>query len=439
MGLFGIEFGRPKTILSALPVVWEMQLRAAVYTEIQLRSIYARILSEVIARSHSIPDEFRSLIRDSMEGDGQRGLTEHIVTAMANQAQLVLKYEAGLLHVPEYGDRQTIVNAWKKGEKPNQTLVLSFANYHRTMMLRQYLHHKYLLLCTQHKALNLSSALQIKINDMRKSIGLSDSDPAIEQARQIADALLSGTPALLDAKDTLDLLAPDISALKEVAADLHSEISLILGLPISWVTGAQKVGLGDSGDADARSIERGLEPYFWESVHPAFLHLFKINLKLKSEDYRNIDSAVKAAQALDIMSDDLVSLDNKRVIVSRLLDIENDLEGDPREEVEVKADIETGSGRGDGAAPSAASAGDTGVDVQKTALNGAQVTALTETVEAVAMGRLPRDAGVNIAMLAFQLSPQDANRVFGSVGKGFKPVVEQPEQRSDAPPPRGAQ
>lgn len=321
MQLFGFQFGQPQSVLTNLPVVWEMKLRASLYIEIQLRSIYARILSEVLARSHEIPDEFRPLLRDSMEGMGQLGLIEQLVCAMANQSELILKYDAGILYVPEYAEKYKILLDWKAGKKSPRTLVMSFQKYYKTTMLRQYLEHKYLLLCTQNKALNLSSALQIKISDLRSSVSLSDSDKAKDQAVQIAQSLLNGSPALLDAKDMLELLTPDMGPLKEVGHDLHSEISLILGLPISWVAGTQKVGLGDSGDADSRSIERGLEPYFWESIYPSFVHLFDHKLKFKSEDYKNMAQALEAVKIFELIGETFLSVDNKRLIVSKLFDI----------------------------------------------------------------------------------------------------------------------
>lgn len=307
-----------------IPTLWSMQLKSALYAEIQLRTMFGRILSEVITRSHTIPDDFRHLIRDSMEGEGHQGLIEHIVCAMANQTALVLKYEAGILHVPEYGDKSRIMDEWKKGVKPKNTLMLSFKNYHKTTILRQYLHHKYLLLCTQNKALNLSSAVQIKIDLLRQSVGMKDGDVAGEQAIKIANALLDGSPVLIDSKDAIELLAPDTSPLKEVAEDIQSEISLILGLPIAWIAGKQKVGLGDSGDADSRAIERGLEPYFWESIHPAFKLLFDITLKFKSERIENISLGLQALQTFTLSGDRLLSSENQARILSMLFDVEQD-------------------------------------------------------------------------------------------------------------------
>lgn len=318
---------------------WLLSISQALFCELQLRAIYTRILTDVIARSETIPTVYRSLLRDSMEGFGQRGLVEHIVHAMANQSDLVLKYEAGILYVPNYGEKQQIVDGWKNGIKPANTLLLSFRNYYKTTIMRQYLHHKYLLLGTQHRALNLSSALIMKIDNMRATVSLKDSPVAIEQAREIAIALVNGSPAILDSKDIIELPKVDIGPIKEVANDLQSEISLILGLPLSWVAGKQKVGLGDSGDADARAIDRGLEPYFWESIYPAFELLFGVKLKFRSENFEMLAQGLEALRTFELIGDDLISLENKRRIISSLLNIENDLEGNERiPAIDVPAD-----------------------------------------------------------------------------------------------------
>ena len=55
------------------------------------------------------------------------------------------------------------------------------------------------------------------------------------------------------------------------------------------------------------------------------------------------------------------------------------------------------------------------------ALNGAQITAVVDLVEKVAMGTLPREAAVNIISAGFNIDMALADKMLGSVGKGFKP------------------
>jgi hypothetical protein len=158
---------------------------------------------------------------------------------------------------------------------------------------------------------------------------MTDADGPVEQARRIVNALLSGEPALLDAKDVLELITPDVGPIKEVGEDIDSDISLVLGLPISWVTGKQSKGLGDSGDADARSIDRGLEPYFWESIHPAFSLLFGTKLTLQQESNLDIATGIEAAKTFDLIGDDMIDIENKREILCNLFDVKNTLKGKP--------------------------------------------------------------------------------------------------------------
>jgi len=56
-----------------------------------------------------------------------------------------------------------------------------------------------------------------------------------------------------------------------------------------------------------------------------------------------------------------------------------------------------------------------------TALNGAQVEAAVGIVEKVALGQLPRESGIAMLVDFFQLDAARAERVIGSVGRGFTP------------------
>ncbi len=64
--------------------------------------------------------------------------------------------------------------------------------------------------------------------------------------------------------------------------------------------------------------------------------------------------------------------------------------------------------------------------VQDTALNGAQVSALLEIITSVVDGRLPRDSAIQVIASSFQLPPERAEKLLGTVGKGFKPSVPAP-------------
>ncbi len=84
----------------------------------------------------------------------------------------------------------------------------------------------------------------------------------------------------------------------------------------------------------------------------------------------------------------------------------------------------------DGETPAAPAVGGTaapagGADIQKQALNGAQVSALVDIVSQVAAGDLPVDSAISIIELSFQLSNAEAKAIVGGAGTTFK--VKKPE------------
>jgi uncharacterized protein len=64
-------------------------------------------------------------------------------------------------------------------------------------------------------------------------------------------------------------------------------------------------------------------------------------------------------------------------------------------------------------------------DIQKEALNGAQVSGLVEIVKSVALGDLPVEAGIEIISLAYQVTPEDARKIMAGAGTSFN--VKKPE------------
>lgn len=60
-----------------------------------------------------------------------------------------------------------------------------------------------------------------------------------------------------------------------------------------------------------------------------------------------------------------------------------------------------------------------GEDIQKTALNGAQVQAAVEIVKSVATREMPRESAIGMLMEFFQLTRDGAERVLGDVGRSF--------------------
>lgn len=72
-------------------------------------------------------------------------------------------------------------------------------------------------------------------------------------------------------------------------------------------------------------------------------------------------------------------------------------------------------------------------DVRKETFNGAQIQSIVELVQSVARGEMPRDAAINIIMIAFNLDQATAESMMGSAGKGF--TIESEEEVDPEPTP----
>ncbi len=70
--------------------------------------------------------------------------------------------------------------------------------------------------------------------------------------------------------------------------------------------------------------------------------------------------------------------------------------------------------------PTAGDAPEIADDVRKETLNGAQIQSVVDLVQSVAANQMPRDAAMNIIMIAFNVDSVIAERMMGSAGKGFK-------------------
>ncbi|MBD2797225.1 DUF1073 domain-containing protein [Xenorhabdus sp. 18] len=66
-------------------------------------------------------------------------------------------------------------------------------------------------------------------------------------------------------------------------------------------------------------------------------------------------------------------------------------------------------------------------------LNGAQISSMVEIVSSVAAGLLPRDTGIQMLISSYNMTPQEAEQIMGSVGNGFTAKQEDP---SADPPTR---
>src|SRR5690606_29068033 len=149
----------------------------------------------------------------------------------------------------------------KRGESETGVFI-SFKGYRRTDMLTIYSNLEYCILASLHKTVNIAKAVQIKINDLRASVSLNDSEVARAQARSIATALGKGKDVYLDVKDIIEAARIDTAPTEKAIGFLDAKRAFILSLPLSYISGLQTPGIGSTGEADARAVDNGLKQYF---------------------------------------------------------------------------------------------------------------------------------------------------------------------------------
>lgn len=329
MGLsdFFSFLGTTNTATSELPEVFPMKIKSETFVDIDVQNIYSKILTDCIDRIEGIPDTIMPLLWDNfLQNEAPQGLITLISCAMSYKDDLFLVYDRGLsLLRPATGDQEDqIEEDYKTKGQSSIGIYVSFESYTKSDMVKIYSAMEYCVIASMNKMMNLSKSLQYKMSDMRGSISASDADSPVKQAIQIASSLRNGKDILIDKNDEVVTNNPDISSIKESISFLDSKRAFYYGMPLSYITGEQTAGIGSTGEADTKAVERGLKNYYISILKPILEALFSIKTSFKSNDFRQIGTALEAIKTFELVADDLLSLQNKRLIISKLFDVELD-------------------------------------------------------------------------------------------------------------------
>ncbi len=419
MSMFSWAFKSNKELSDAeIPALFTLPLAADVFIKSDILNTYSKILTDVAERSHGLSETQEPLLWDScVQTKTNEGLITLLAEAMTHKRDLFLVYSksVGVIRKATADEERQIKADYEKtGESPLGVFI-SFKGYRRTEMLQIYSSFEYCVLASLNKTLNVAKSVQFKISDLRQSVSLADAGIAKEQAKSIAEAMRNGNDVLLDAKDAVTTATPDMSATEKAMQFLAAKKAFILGLPLSYVEGEQTPGIGSTGEADMRAVERGLRQYFVSIIQPVFKVVFGVECEFKSQDFRQMTTALETLKAFELTSDDYLSKESKRNVTARVFDL------DPEKE---KKALETEQKEKANANVS-----------QETVLNGAQVTALVEIVEKVSLGLIPRESAVEMVSAAFQVPPAQAQKILGKAGLSFKPQVSPPTATNNSAAP----
>lgn len=310
---------------SELPEIFPLSLRLAEFVDSDVLNVYSKILTDCIERTQGIPENVIPLLWDNcLQSESSTGLVTLLADAMTHKKELFLVYvkPVNVLRLATEQETQQIrLDYQARGESPIG-IFLSFKNYIRTDMVKIYSSMEYCVISSLNKMMNLSKAIKFKMSEMRSSVSLTDSSIAMEQARSIARALANGRDVMMDKEDDVTTNAPDISSIKESISFLDSKRSFYYSMPTSYINGEQTPGIGSTGEADTRAVERGLKQYFISILKPVIEALFGVKVSFKSNDFRQISSALEAIKTFELVGNDFISQDQKKVIISRLFDLE---------------------------------------------------------------------------------------------------------------------
>lgn len=305
-----------------------------------LELTYTKILTDTFERLHGLSDDIMPVLWDScVQSEASKGLITLLAWAMTQTNDLFLVYNksVGVIRQATTQEAAVIRADYEKESKSSIGVFVSFRRFHITPMLRIYSALEHAQLASLYKTTNLSKAAQYKISDMRASVSLTDSGPAIEQARAIAHALASGQDVLLDAKDSIETAVPNLEATKNAIAFLQAKRAYILNAPVAYVTGEQTAGLGGgTGEADMRAIERCLKGFFASIAKPICKALFDVDVEFRSMDFADITNGLEVLRTFDLVTDENMSRETKQEIVARFFDLDVDKER-ARIEAEAKA------------------------------------------------------------------------------------------------------
>lgn len=327
--LFG--FGSASTTGNAdLPEVFPLNIKSETFVDIDVVNIYSKILTDCIDRVQGIPDKVMPLLWDNfLQNESPQGLITLIANAMSWKSELFLVWDEGIsLLRRATTEEEAIIEAdYVSGGQSSTGIYISFEYFQKSDMVKIYSAMEYCVIASMNKMMNLSKSIQYKMSNMRSSVSLADSATAIAQAMDLAKSLRGGKDIIVDKNDEVVTNNPDISSIKESIAFLDSKRAFYYGMPLSYINGEQTPGIGSTGEADTRAVERGLKQYYISILKPILEALFDIDTTFKSNDFRQIGTALEAMKTFELVGDDFLSREQKQLIIAKLFDVDLDPKG----------------------------------------------------------------------------------------------------------------
>lgn len=343
MGFWSFLGSSSKTA-TELPDLFPLSIAQDKFTDIDVKTIYTRILTDVCERTSGLSEDQKKTLYDScLKSENNHGLITLLAEAISNQQDLCLVYkkELSLVRKATPVESAQIKADYAKENKSKVGIYVSFANYDKALLVRIYSALEYCVVSALNKGMNISMALQIAIKELRSTVNLTDSAIAINQAKEMATALQNGKPIIMDVEDAIRNAMPDLTSVEKAMAFIQSKRAWYLGMPSSYNDGEQTGGMNASGEIDTKAVERGLKNYYVSVIQPVFQELFGVKTKYKSQDMRQISQGLAALKDFELVSEEYISFDEKRAIIRDLFDLDESGDKDLEKPDEVEPPVVT--------------------------------------------------------------------------------------------------
>lgn len=354
MGVFSFLTGKSDKD-TVLEDVYPIPILQSEFVRIDVQNIYTRIMTEITEKTQGLSDEQQRLLWDNCHAaESQDGLITLIAKAMASKEDLYVVYHkpTKIVRKASPEEQKRIREDYIARAESKVGIFLTFRNYSRTDMLKFYSALEFCSVGGLYKLSNLSHAIQIKVKGMRGAIGEVDSEGAIAQAKSVATGLKGGKSVMLDGEDKIETAQPDATATITSTEFIDRKKAFYLGMPETWMSKKENGTLGtDTGKSDAKSVDRGLRPYFQSIFKPTVDSLFGITTEFKSEDNENISVANETLKTFEITTNEIVSGENKNKIINKLYGLADNAKGDPPEKIDPNLDPNAVPGKNPTARP----------------------------------------------------------------------------------------
>ena len=315
-----------------LPSIFPLPVPQNEFISTDVTTIYSKILTDVLERTHGLKEELVPLLWDNcVKSNKSDGLVTLIAKAMADKADLYLVWESavGVVRTATTAEQEKIRADYEKSAKSSTGVYLTFKNFRKSDMVKLYSSLEYSTIMALNRTMNVSAAVQLKFAKLREAVGLVDSAKVESQGQEIADALADQRPIMMDAGDSVETTTPDLTAIEKSISFVAAKHAFYLGMPASYITGEQTGGIGSTGEADMRAVERGLKSYYFSVVKPVLEAIFGAKTSYKSQDTRNIQSGIDVLKIFAMVDEEILSLENKTKIINKIFDLPENAKGDP--------------------------------------------------------------------------------------------------------------